>query len=201
MANPGKPVCTAYRKESRNNAGRRGIPICSLKSTTMKKIVLSLIVLPGAALGTLYGQMQIERQLVSCSGAYVATGNVQLSASVGEVATQTFISGSFNLTQGMQQSNATVTDVIAPATSVDYRFYPNPTGGRAVLELDMPVAARLHFRVGDFTGRPIQQFSREVPAGLYTEPFDLTAQPPGIYWLSILDERGEQRTVIQLIRN
>lgn len=165
----------------------------------MKKIVLSLIILPGAALA-LYGQMQIERQLVSCSGAYVATGNVQLSASVGEVATQTFISGSFNLTQGMQQSNATVTDVIDPVISVDYRFYPNPTGGRAVLELDMPVAARLHFRVADATGRLILHLSRDVPAGFYTEPFDLTTQAPGIYILSVADEAGEPQAVLQVIR-
>lgn len=167
----------------------------------MKKIVLSLIVLPGAALGTLYGQMQIERQLVSCGGAYVATGNIQLSASVGEVATQTFISGSFNLTQGMQQSNATVTDVIDPVASVDYRFYPNPTGGHAVLELDMPVAARLHFRVADPVGRLILQFSRDVPAGFYSEPFDLTTQAPGIYILSVADEAGKQQAVLQVIRN
>ena len=165
----------------------------------MKKIILSISTLLHCACG-LFGQYQIERQVIGSAGGYSTTTNHQISWTVGEVATATFIGGSFQLSQGFQQADDLVNDASDKYRQVGYKFYPNPANREATLELDMPFAANLGFRVLDLTGRTLLDLNQAVTEGHFQQSFDLEALGDGTYFLQIADEEGKRLTTIKFVK-
>ena len=69
------------------------------------KLYFVVLLLIGSQVST-WAQVSISQQLVGSTGNYSSANGILLSASVGEIAVQTFFSGSHYLTQGFQQPSA-----------------------------------------------------------------------------------------------
>ena len=61
--------------------------------------------------------------------------------------------------------------------------YPNPFNPMATLEFSLPVTARAELAVYDVTGRLVQTLTdRVLSAGTYTQRFDASGLPSGVYF-------------------
>jgi hypothetical protein len=110
------------------------------------KNILFLISLLIAASGSAWGQLSLERQLLSSTGAYQSSGPLDLSASMGEVAVNYVLSGTLSLSEGFQQAGpASNTGLTAELPSLAYEIYPNPTSGllQVVLQSEQQIFIRL----------------------------------------------------------
>ncbi len=96
-----------------------------LKPTHMKKIILTLLPLAGAAL--VNGQ-SISPQVIASAGTHYSAGNAQLSWTIGEPVITTVSNGSNIITQGFHQTLLTTTAVEEQTVAgVNVSVFPNPT--------------------------------------------------------------------------
>lgn len=91
---------------------------------------------------------------------------------------------------------------VQPSTAVDeLRITPNPTDGRftAHVNLIRPTRAKLH--VYDARARPIlTAVDRVFPAGPAQWPVDLSAQPPGTYFVVLHTNDGQVQQRVSVVR-
>lgn len=156
----------------------------------MKKSIITLLVC-FVVLSCLFGQHTIERQVIASAGGFGETSSYLVSATVGEVATASFISGDFVLTQGFQQAGDQYTAVNDIYKTVAYNFYPNPTSGDATLELNMPLSAALNFEVFDVSGKSLWKINKDVSEGIFRQKINLNNIPAGSYFIKICDPDSE----------
>ncbi len=91
----------------------------------MKKIILTLLPLAGAAL--VNGQ-SISPQVIASAGTHYSAGNAQLSWTIGEPVITTVSNGSNIITQGFHQTLLTTTAVEEQTVAgVNVSVFPNPT--------------------------------------------------------------------------
>lgn len=76
-------------------------------------------------------------------------------------------------------------------------LFPNPTPGRAELELSAPLPGHAFYTVSDVTGRAVAD--GKVPAGSIRIPVDVEALPAGTYVLQLRDGHG-LRVTRRLVR-
>lgn len=79
---------------------------------------------------------EISRSVVAASGGYQESADASLSWTLGELATETLISGPALVTQGFQQGRFLFTRQPDPAgkNSPRYRIYPNPARNYVLVE-------------------------------------------------------------------
>ncbi len=150
----------------------------------MKRISISLILT--LILGTL-GAQSLSRQVISSTG----NDDPRLTYTLGETVVETAITGSFVLTQGFQQPDATAVNVRPPLSlKVDYKFYPNPAKEKAILELNSKRALTFRIDVIDVGGSLVlAPFELQVE-GLKKQSLDLSGLASGAYLLRIIDLKG-----------
>ena len=133
----------------------------------------------------------IERAVIASSGLSSQAGDLQLSATAGELIVETYQSGSFMLTQGFQQGD-TPTNVSndLPLVQVDYRLYPNPTKDWTTLELESQTPVTLQMNIRDLSGKQVLFSTQTVTVqGSLQQRFDLRQLAAGTYvW--VLQDRG-----------
>jgi hypothetical protein len=106
---------------------------------------------------------------------YVIT-NLQSACGVGDSG------GSYTLT------------VLAPlatqplAEPLTVSVYPNPTTSDLTVDWSSPTRQTITLQLIDATGRVIRQVNRSASTARQTEPFQLSAQPTGQYYLRILSD-------------
>ncbi len=78
--------------------------------------------------------------------------------------------------------------------------YPNPTAGRATVELDLDRPSAVRIQLFDALGRGMAMLLDEVrPAGSYTMVADLSHLPAGVYFVRLeADDRRETRRLMIL---
>ena len=77
--------------------------------------------------GLSYGLKAQDLEVISASGEYVESAGGSLSYTVGEVVIETVESGTNDLTQGFQQENIFVLNVITYNNDFEVSVFPNPT--------------------------------------------------------------------------
>jgi uncharacterized protein (DUF58 family) len=161
-----------------------------------KALTYALLLLLGAAAAS---AQSVERQVVGVAGFDGSAGGVQLSATVGEAVTFSAQTGSFLLSQGFQQpENQRVSIEPAWAAEVSYRLYPNPTYGKASLQLDAPRPVELLLALSDAAGRQVMPEIRLSFSGSILQPLDLSALSAGVYMLSLRDEQGQEALTLRI---
>lgn len=156
----------------------------------MKKSIITLFICL-TVMGCLFAQHTVERQVIASTGGFGETGSYLVSSTVGEVATASYISGDFVLTQGFQQAGDQYTAVEDIYKTVAYKFYPNPMAGDATLELNMPLSAQLNFEVYDVSGKSLWKINKDVAEGLFTQKMDFNNLPAGSYFIKISNPDAE----------
>ena len=133
-----------------------------------------------------YGQ-SLSPEVVAGSGKAFTSTEAQLSWTLGEAVTATFIGGdSAVLTQGFHQTNLIITSVEDLAAQIELRVYPNPV--RDALQVRWEVLSEaLTLELLDIQGRPLQM----ARPGLQSTSHQLvlSSYPSGTYLLRIRTER------------
>jgi len=136
----------------------------------------------------------LSRQVIGSLGSYTETSDLSLSATAGQTAYATTITGSFTLLQGFQQPDDVVTTHIRPDLPivVDYEIYPNPTDDVLHLRMSSPEWVSLEVKLLDMTGRELSARTKELAGqGKLATTLSMAGLPAGSYILSISDAQGQ----------
>lgn len=149
--------------------------------------------------GGLFGQEQIERQVIGSVGQVFTTGSLSASSTVGEVATLTFAEGNNQLTQGFQQSMDVISAVIDLGSGVGVELFPNPASDFASLKIETESNLDLRFDLVDISGRLISTQRQQLPASITNHTIDLSQLPSGTYFVRIATPRGSVLKTLKLV--
>lgn len=141
-------------------------------------------------LGGLFGQLQIERQVIASAGNYTIADSLSLSSTLGEVATLTYSGDDVQLTQGFQQTRQVISTTIELGSGVGVDLYPNPARGFATLQIETPSNLDLRFDLVDISGRLISSQEQQLEAATYRHTIDLSNLPSGTYFVKIVARRS-----------
>ncbi len=82
-----------------------------------------------------------------------------------------------------------------PAEPMLLRNFPNPFDGKTTVQIQLPEAAQVSFRLHDQFGRLLRAWSSSYDQGRHDIPVDLTDIPPGILLLEMEAGSGQQLTL------
>lgn len=128
----------------------------------------------------------ITPQVVASSGEYFTGSAASLSWTLGEVATDTYIGSSNQLTQGFQQPEIRFSTVEDNAPEIVLSLYPNPTNSLVNLEASS-VHENLQITVQDMTGKLIYT-GYYIPGEVHK--IDLSECADGLYLLKVSDSEN-----------
>ena len=126
--------------------------------------------------------------VVASSGDYFATSSVNLSWTLGEVVTDTYIGTNNQLTQGFQQPAASFASVEDFAPEIAISLYPNPTQSWVNLEIEN-CSENLNVKILDLTGKIIYS---DIYQAEYEKKINLENFANGIYFLEISNSKNEK---------
>lgn len=149
--------------------------------------------------GGLFGQLQIERQVIASVGQVFTSDSLSASSTVGEVATLTIAAGNNQLTQGFQQSMDVISAVIDLGTSVGVELFPNPASDFATLKIETESNLDIRFDLVDISGRLISSQRQQLPASVTNHTIDLSQLPAGTYFVRIATPRGSVLKTLKLV--
>jgi hypothetical protein len=140
----------------------------------MRLIYFLLLFLPVASLA-----QDTMQYVIGNAGGDFLSANTQVSRTIGEVATETFVSSAHTVSQGFHQGNLLV-DRINEIFLKDYsiKVYPNPLNGILTIEADV---LNKEFRIIDIDGRI--RLNGYVISEL--QQIDFTGLPAGTYFFQV----------------
>lgn len=145
----------------------------------------------------------LEREVISAFGNNGTSSTILLSGTAGETITETFITGSFHLTQGFHQptqSQLSVKEKILP--TVNYKLYPNPATYSIILELITPPDNDYRFAIYAVTGQLMTNPETvHVNEKTYKKTFDISVFAPGSYYLHIASADGHIYKALRFVKN
>ena len=136
---------------------------------------------------------QLEKQVISSTGSDVSAGGMQISQTIGEVAVETYTSGSFTLGQGFQQvEDAEDTTLIQEVdVVVNYTLYPNPASDNINIELELNADADLSIALVNVNGQVLDKtYATILQNEKYNTNFSLKSYTNGIYFLQFSDDKN-----------
>ena len=157
----------------------------------MRAFIITLILLSGSFWAQ--AQISLERQVIASAGSFSSSGNISLSATIGETMTETVTGGSFTLSQGFQQADlqATAIDDLSDLV-VQYKIFPNPTPDLLTIELEKDSPAKIILSLSEINGKAIPEMSHTFSGtGLEQASFSLQNLAEGMYFLSFRNGSGK----------
>lgn len=148
-----------------------------------------LIIIALAVSTTILGQ-EIQQQVIASGGDQSESETVSISWTLGEVAIGTFENESMIITQGFQQGDLRVSNLVEKSLlDFSLKAYPNPVLDILTVEFDRDDLA---YQLVDMNGKII------LNGKLYTESgtIDLTGLTEGIYFL-VVDEKRTHKIIKQ----
>ncbi len=137
------------------------------------------------------GSTSRAQEVIATSGGDHHAGGYSLSWTLGESVTESFVAGSFILTQGFHQPTLTVVSVPELADpEISVRAYPNPVDDHLSLHIDHEAPESFRYVLGDMHGRPILS---DRMHGQESQ-LQMSSLPPGIYILSVFHENNTMHT-------
>lgn len=151
----------------------------------MKKIVLTLLPLAGAALVS--GQ-SISPQVIAAAGTHYAAGNAQLSWTVGEPVITTVSNGSNTITQGFHQTLLSATAVEEQTVAgINVNVFPNPV--QDMLNVNITNNLKdLQMELFDMSGKLLQ--ARKIGAAEGSVQVNMTEYARASYLLRVYAADG-----------
>ncbi len=166
----------------------------------MKKYTAIILLMTG--IGWACMAQSLDRQVISSTGDFSSSGNLQLSSTVGEIATETHISGSVTLTQGFQQpdskGNVGIEDL---EISLNYSVFPNPTAGKLHLHLTSENPVHFSIQLTDMSGRQTGIGVQDLHVmGTVKEELDLSSLANGQYVLLLIDATHQIQKALHIMK-
>lgn len=163
----------------------------------MKKITALLITAIFFSVSS-YGQITSEPSVLAAGGYYAETENMNISWTLGELATTTLTGGDMILTQGFQQPLDFGTGITIEELNWGITAYPNPVVNALYVKFDILMAREFWIEIQDVTGRVISlEQKKEVFPGdvvrVNTSSFEC-----GVYFLKVFSPDREQSQVLSI---
>ncbi len=140
----------------------------------MRVLYILLLFLPVASLA-----QDTVQYVIGNAGEDFQSPNTQVSWTIGEVATETFISSTHTVSQGFHQGNLLVDRINEDfPTDFSIKVYPNPVSDILLIETD---AENLEYRIIDIDGRV------RLNGNIISEnqQIDFTGLPTGTYFFQV----------------
>jgi hypothetical protein len=152
----------------------------------MKKALLTFFII--AIVKFCFAQT-ISPEVIASDGEHFVGTNAQLSWTIGEVMTETYSSGSNQLTQGFHQTNLTSTLIKNIDQGFELSVFPNPVSEQLIIKSGETSKAYF-FNIFDNKGKliltkPSQSNNSQI--------IDVSHFSTGIYFLNVID--SESKTI------
>ncbi len=155
----------------------------------------SLLLFIGLFAGNWGFSQSVSPEVIASGGDHFTTPTAQVSWTLGEVVTETFVAGSSQLTQGFHQTNLTITALDDVDLDIHVKIYPNPTASLVTIEFpDSPDVYQLELT--DINGRTLS-LKKEV---IQRSELDMSRLAAGTYFLRILTTDQEAIQTYQIIK-
>ena len=135
-------------------------------------------------------------EVLSGAGDHFSGADVQLSWTLGEIATETLGSNSQQITQGFHQSYLTIVKVVEYYDDFNLNVYPNPARHMLYIDLDKP-AEDLSLTLYDGIGKPVFEESID---GVFNTEIDVSSFRPGVYYLQIMNSSNRVNRTYKIIK-
>ena len=149
----------------------------------MKKLIKSSLLFLLFAMGYQGVAQTTEREVISSSGDFFSNGSGQISVTIGEPITETFVGSNNSLTQGYQQSKITVSGLNEVDMDYEMSVFPNPTTESITLQID-EIKEGLSFHIMGIEGK----FVTEQIITSTSTKIDASQLSRGIYVLKVLEK-------------
>ncbi len=131
------------------------------------------------------------QEVVSTSGDYHENANGSVSWTLGETVIETFAAGDFQLTQGFQQGDISVSTLVNdPSLNFAIDAYPNPTSGYVNLELDLEETKGISYMLLNMGGRLLEKRTVEGP----NSRIALHHLETGVYFVQVIKDGSLLKT-------
>jgi hypothetical protein len=99
---------------------------------------------------------QLSNTVISAGGNYSSASWGSISATMGEAVITTISASNFTLTQGFQQPQQGGVGIPSVKNSTPLiALYPNPANSELFLELTMPYASAINYKIFDMNGKEL----------------------------------------------
>ena len=164
--------------------------------------MLKRLFIIGVLLAGMHAHAQtLSPEVQASSGDYSTSANASLSWTLGEVAVETYSSGSNIITQGFQQPELLITKVEEAAAGIAVSIYPNPSAGQVSIAFSSTEARKVEMQVLDMSGKLVSKHEEALAQGAQTVSIDLTSLAAGQYMLKITDTKNNTRSTYNIQKN
>lgn len=149
----------------------------------------------------MHAQLLTERSVLASGGSSLASGNLHIDYTLGELSVQTLSSADLILCQGFQQSGDISTGFPANPETESFSVYPNPVSNRLTISFDSGTETKWRCFVDNITGKTMPgSYQRFVTNQSSQLDIDCTNYPKGIYFLRLLPENKHNVFVYKIIK-
>ena len=149
----------------------------------MKKNVIFFLYCLWGGVPNIYGQLTLEKDIISNAGDFLQTGALSLDWTMGEISVETYNQGNLHICQGFHQGD-NISVSIDELNQIKISIYPNPTVDKVFLTSDEYKVFR--FKLFDINGRVLKNGDLELTE--MVSHISLNSEPTGIYILHLIDE-------------
>ncbi len=161
----------------------------------MKKIMTLIMVI--AAMHA--GAQIITPEVIASGGGSYENDYAFMDVTIGEVVTETMISGNYILTNGFQQGHYNI-DFIENNQNIEMEIqvYPNPANEHLFLSLNASTPLMLQYHLCDLTGRVI--LHGHVSSSEKINKVNIQSLVPGTYYISFLKDGRQISRSFKIIK-
>lgn len=127
-----------------------------------------------------HGQVRLTRSVVASTGGSAQVGNTLVQFTIGEPAVTTFTSSRLVLTQGFQQPEFTLPNILVPVVG-NMRVFPNPAASYTKIDFDLLADAKVLINLVNNAGQIVHARAVNSMAGKLEYILPLSSFSPGIY--------------------
>lgn len=128
----------------------------------------------------------LQPQVIASSGTVTSNATHSISWTLGEVVTQTLVSGGNYATQGFQQPNDDFTISVENNNStLEIKSYPNPTSDEVHVEINKHSLEDFTFQIMDATGKKVLENKIKASVGTLHHTLQVSEFSAGNYVLTV----------------
>ncbi len=164
-----------------------------------KNILLSVLTI---MLVPVFGFTQItkDRDVIASGGETVVTGSMQVSWTVGEVATNYFDNPNLMVSEGFQQSNLGGVGLVDDLFEGSISVYPNPVGDQLFYDIRTDNELELTVSLYDASGRLVKETAQFSVDDAYSGQIEMTGLAPGNWVLKIYSKDKELTRIFKVVK-
>jgi hypothetical protein len=137
--------------------------------------------------------------VIASAGDFFISSNAQLSWTLGEVVTSTFIDGNSILTQGFQQNTYVITFITEVSENTfNVSVYPNPAN--RYLKIEWQYTDPIDLLINITNNQGINMMVKRVPSSESQIELDLNNFPNSIYILTISTLSGKKLKILKIVK-